>query len=267
MIDHKKIPWWIKRGVSNPMKNRLTVEKMISSMKRNFQREGYVSPNKGRSRPDLVGKPLSEETKEKLRIKMLENKNNPMKDPLVVEKSRRTFHNTMLEKGYIHPNKGKERPDARLRMESDLNPMKNPETAKLVWEKGKKTLLEKGGISKGQNKLYKLLIKLGISFEKEKCFSFNETGFKYCHADAYLNKENIVIEYDGFIGHYTEEGLKRDDLRDQYLKNLYGIVVLRLSTNTVFADGFIETLRRNIDELSMEENRSHRRIGDYRSGL
>jgi|SRR3972149_1802884 len=50
--------------------------------------------------------------------------------------------------------------------------------------------------------------------------------------DFYCPKAKLIVELDGGQ-HYSEEGVKKDKLRDDYIKNL-GIKILRFSDREVF---------------------------------
>ena len=62
------------------------------------------------------------------RISERMKKHNPMKDPESSKKARASYKVTISSEGYKHPNKGRDRPDARQRMLED-NPMRNPDIA------------------------------------------------------------------------------------------------------------------------------------------
>ncbi len=50
--------------------------------------------------------------------------------------------------------------------------------------------------------------------------------------DFYCPKSNLIIELDGGQ-HYSDEGMKKDEIRDAYMKSL-GLRVLRFSDGDVF---------------------------------
>ncbi len=58
--------------------------------------------------------------------------------------------------------------------------------------------------------------------------------------DFYCPKSNLIIELDGGQ-HYSDEGMRKDKIRDNYLKNL-GLTVLRFSDRDVFKNlkGFLK---------------------------
>jgi very-short-patch-repair endonuclease len=60
--------------------------------------------------------------------------------------------------------------------------------------------------------------------------------------DFYCPAAKLIIELDG-EQHYTDEGLKKDELRDSYLKRL-GYRVLRFSSSEALTnlDGVVETI-------------------------
>ena len=64
--------------------------------------------------------------------------------------------------------------------------------------------------------------------------------------DFYCSKANLVVEIDGGQ-HYTEEGLKEDKMRDEYMK-CQGFKVLRFSDREVFENlnGVIERIYENL---------------------
>jgi len=249
MVDGRKIPWWIKKGSPNPMEDSDSIEKMKKSLKRTLDNM-EIHPNKNRKRPDMIGKNLlSGEQLKRCSERMKEN--NPMKNLQVVEKQRTTFKMVMSQEGYVHPNVGKSRPDAQKRLlDPKKNPMKDPKKARRVWKKAKETLRKKGGISEGEALVGSILSALHYSFEREKYFKLNrEEEIRGCFVDFYLSKLNLVIEYDGFQGHYSKEGKLKDDLRDHLLVELFGVKILRLERSEVFRETFPEELKRKINEM------------------
>ena len=60
--------------------------------------------------------------------------------------------------------------------------------------------------------------------------------------DFYCPSAKLIVELDGGQ-HYTEEGVKRDQIRDKYLENL-GFSVLRFSDREVFRniEGVLERI-------------------------
>lgn len=60
--------------------------------------------------------------------------------------------------------------------------------------------------------------------------------------DFYCPKSNLIIELDGGQ-HYSDEGMKKDKSRDDYMKNL-GLRVLRFSDKDVFENlnGILEKI-------------------------
>lgn len=60
--------------------------------------------------------------------------------------------------------------------------------------------------------------------------------------DFYCPAAKLIIELDG-DQHYTDEGLKKDEIRDRFLKRL-GFRVLRFSSSEALTnlDGVIETI-------------------------
>ncbi|MBI4743931.1 MAG: endonuclease domain-containing protein [Actinobacteria bacterium] len=64
--------------------------------------------------------------------------------------------------------------------------------------------------------------------------------------DFYCPKANLIIEIDGGQ-HYTGEGIKKDKIRDDYIKK-QGIKVLRFSDKEVFGNinGVIEMIYENL---------------------
>lgn len=254
-----KIPWWIKKGVPNPMKSKITREKVSASVKKTFKEKNIgeiISKKKKGQKP----KPMSEKALKAASERM--KKNNPMKNPDAVNKMRISYKKRINEKEYIHPNKGRKRPDAAKRMNTK-NPMKDPDTAKKVWEKAMRTILKNDNLSKGQKKLYELLDCLEETYIKEKYFKINRQDISWAYADAYLPKYKLIIEYDGIGSHYSKEGMKYDLKRDRELKFLYKVSILRLSRDTVFANDFRETLKEAIHEIKMEKSPIRKKIGEY----
>ena len=60
--------------------------------------------------------------------------------------------------------------------------------------------------------------------------------------DFYCPKANLIVELDG-SQHYTDEGIKKDSMRDNYIKE-QGYKVLRFSDREVFENiaGVIEKI-------------------------
>lgn len=61
--------------------------------------------------------------------------------------------------------------------------------------------------------------------------------------DFYCHSEKLAVELDG-AAHFTEEGRKKDTIRDEYL-NYLGITVLRIENKMVFTspDQVLEYIR------------------------
>ena len=72
--------------------------------------------------------------------------------------------------------------------------------------------------------------------------------FHHYILDFYCPKANLVIEVDG-RQHYTQEGIKRDQIRDSYLQQ-HGLKVLRFTDRDVLMN--ISGVRQKI----YEENES-----------
>ncbi|MBC7475712.1 MAG: endonuclease domain-containing protein, partial [Candidatus Sericytochromatia bacterium] len=53
-------------------------------------------------------------------------------------------------------------------------------------------------------------------------------------ADFYCHQIKLVIEVDG-SQHYTDEGIEKDKIRDEYMDNL-GIKTLRFSNNDILSN-------------------------------
>ncbi len=66
--------------------------------------------------------------------------------------------------------------------------------------------------------------------------------------DFYCPRANLVIELDGGQ-HYSDKGIQRDRIRDNYLKGL-GLKVLRFADNEVFENptGVLERMWENLIE-------------------
>lgn len=64
--------------------------------------------------------------------------------------------------------------------------------------------------------------------------------------DFYCSKANLIIELDGGQ-HYSDEGMKKDRSRDDYMVNL-GLRILRFSDREVFENinGIIEKVWENL---------------------
>ncbi|VAV85450.1 hypothetical protein MNBD_DELTA01-1023 [hydrothermal vent metagenome] len=64
--------------------------------------------------------------------------------------------------------------------------------------------------------------------------------------DFYCSKAKLVIEIDG-AQHYSEKGLEKDRLRDEYISSL-GLKVLRFSDTSVLKEieGVIESIYNNL---------------------
>lgn len=78
-------------------------------------------------------------------------------------------------------------------------------------------------ISIGENKLFQLFTELGLNFKHQKQFA-KERGFYT--SDFYFPDQNKIIEFDGHHSH--AEFPEKDQTRDSYLFNRYGIIALRL---------------------------------------
>ena len=65
--------------------------------------------------------------------------------------------------------------------------------------------------------------------------------------DFYCPKSSLIIELDGGQ-HYSDEGMRKDKIRDDYLKNL-GLSVLRFSDRDVFKNlqGVLEAVWENLN--------------------
>lgn len=255
-----KTPWWVEKGVPNPMKNPETRKKASISIRKTFK-DKNIGEIISKIKKGKKTKPMSEAAKKVASERM--KKNNPMKNPEIVSKMKKSYRKTVSKENYIHPNRGRKRPDAKKRMESENNPMKNYETARIVWEKAKNTIRKNGNISEGQKRLYDLLDSLKIKYEKEKYFKINNQNIGWAYADAYIPKLNLIIEYDGIQSHYSAKGSRYDTRRDRQLRILYRVSVIRLSRDTVFAENFIDTLKEAINEIKMEKNPIRKKIGGY----
>ncbi|MFC1891069.1 endonuclease domain-containing protein [Thermodesulfobacteriota bacterium] len=64
--------------------------------------------------------------------------------------------------------------------------------------------------------------------------------------DFYCPAAKLIIEIDGGQ-HYSEEGLKKDKLRDDFMSNL-GLIVLRFSDTEIFKniDGVLERIYKQL---------------------
>jgi len=69
--------------------------------------------------------------------------------------------------------------------------------------------------------------------------------------DFYCPELRLCIELDG-AGHFTVEGMERDELRTKFLKNA-NIEVLRFENKAVFEDidGVIETIQSRVKALKL----------------
>jgi len=257
----------VRMKENNPMKDEEIKNKSHESLMKTLNDPNFVHPNKGRLRPDLLGKPskMSEEAKDIASARMKED--NPMKVLEIRNRMIESYKRTCALDGYVHPNKGRERLDAKNRMLSNNNPMKDPETARLVWAKAKETIKKNGGISEGQRKLYEYLDSMGFKYEPECFFQLGQLDFSYILADAYLPDFKIIIEYDGYSDHYSEEGIKRDRKRDDYVDKLFQISVIRIDTNSIFAKDVDKTILKAIDELKTVSSPKTIYIGKIREIL
>ena len=112
---------------------------------------------------------------------------------------------------------------------SEKMAQRKPETR----QKRHRTWLSNGNMSRGQRKLYELLLSIGIPFVPE-CY-FN---LKSCKAfvDAFIPFNRLIIEYDGHGGHYTEEGQVKDQVRDAKMLQLHGNKTIRIDQKAIFTD-------------------------------
>lgn len=72
--------------------------------------------------------------------------------------------------------------------------------------------------------------------------------------DFYCPKYKVVIELDG-AGHFTEEGMKADKERDNYL-NSVGILVLRFENELVFkrTETVLEIILETVKKLNQDDS-------------
>lgn len=120
MIKDKRLPWWVIKGVLNPMKEPQVVQKMKISLKETQSQEGYVHPNTGRERVDVKvrmdseNNPMKNEDSKKKREEskkvyndLLRGDINPMKNKDFVAKCMASYKETVSQPNYVSPIKGK----------------------------------------------------------------------------------------------------------------------------------------------------------------
>lgn len=197
----------------NPMRNLKSIKKGVETRKKKYPNWGDF--NKGLKRPQL-----SEYMK----------KHNPSKKLKRKKEISKTVSKFMIEK-YKDP---KEREKTRKKSleiyKSGNHPFADPKKRIEMAKKARATFLRNGNISPGQKLLYKYLRKLKIKFIPEKCITRKGKGNCY-FLDAYLPKQNLCIEYDGYSGHINS---KRDKIRDKFLLTTLKIKTLRIKQSEIF---------------------------------
>ncbi len=100
-------------------------------------------------------------------------------------------------------------------------------------QKRQETWVANGNMSRGQRKLYEVLLSVGFPFVPECYF---DLGNRKAFVDAFIPFCQLVIEYDGYRGHCTIEGQEEDRMRDAKLNNLHGVKVIRIDQKSIFTD-------------------------------
>lgn len=245
--------------VCNPMHNKITVQKVIETNRKNgnYKKASETMKNswkKGLIQPRILNDVERKACSERMKI------NNPMKNPKSVKKMVNTILLKKQDPNYIHPNKGNIRNDAKERMLIN-NPMKDPKIASKVWKKAMKTLIKNGNISIGQKKLNEQLDILCESYEIEKFFRFDQEDLHHAFVDAYIDKGKIALEYDGVSSHYEKDGIIHDNLRDQYLHDIHNVSIIRIHRDAIYADKIYETIKEKINEIRMATSPRNYSIG------
>ena len=145
---------------------------------------------------------------------------NPMKNNASVEKMKKTC----LEKG-VYKETSKQ---LKTRWKNDASYV-----AAVINTARNKT-------SRGQEQLVKLCEVLGYNFEVN-YYVHKPDGHGFL-LDVALVEQMKEIEYDGHSSHYTDEGRKRDNGRDQILRSL-GWQILRIGNREIFSNYAINKIR------------------------
>ncbi len=116
-----------------------------------------------------------------------------------------------------------------------------PQDAEYVanWEKGRATWLSNGNMSKGQRRLYQILLGMGVPFIPEHYFNL---GKRKAFIDAFLPIQNVAIEYDGWYEHYTPKGQAKDAKRDNLMLSLHGVETIRIGRKKIFTKGGVNKI-------------------------
>jgi glutaredoxin len=134
-----------------------------------------------------------------------------------------------------------------LRVFHSLKTKKQWETGNLKVPYGRRG----GHPTKGEEKLRRYLDDLDVSYEPE--YVIKAEG-KRMVVDVAIPSMKKIIEYDGWDGHYTDEGKKRDEMRDKYLTSL-GWEVLRVKRDEIWEEAHMTKLLTSF--LYPRRNRSY----------
>jgi len=220
---------------NNPMKRPEVAAKQVASLKESYasgKLEDLRAKQRERGKTERCARlreyTRSEEGRSRARRHMIEN--NPMSDPEVAKKVSGTRKALFASGEWTPPWKGRHKPDAVERMSSDRNPMKDPETRRKTLRKIIASH-QKNGISQGERNVRDALEALHTNYIQQ----FMVDGPKRSYfLDFFLPDNKYGIEYDGHSGHYTEEGIARDKARDDHIRSLMGIRILRIHRDTAF---------------------------------
>ena len=105
--------------------------------------------------------------------------------------------------------------------------------------------MKNGNISKGQRRLYQILLSMGIPFIPEKFFRL-KMGRAFI--DAFLPLQNMAIEYDGHHRHRTPKGRAKDKDRDAQMLDLHDVTTLRIGRNEIFSEHALTKIGRALDK-------------------
>lgn len=219
---------------NNPMRNEKIANKMSQTLKKRYANgELKELQNKLKKSGSRIISAYNKTEKQRKAVSGRMKLNNPMKNKEIANKVGKLLKDK-YQNGEIVPYwKGKEKPDAVLRMSGDSNPMKDPEIRKKTLRKIVHSWIKNGRISEGEILVKNAIQNLNESFIHQ-CFIKGEK--RDYIMDFFLPDKNICIEYDGHSGHYSLNGMDKDIKRDNYLIKEYNIKTIRIHRDTAFID-------------------------------
>lgn len=217
---------------NNPMKNKNVKEKMSKTLKSRYANGDFDDLKeklRQSGRKAFIKYNKSKECREKNSNRM--KNNNPMKNKETAKKMGATLKQKWI--GIPHPNKGNKRPDVRERMLSDKNPMKNPEIKRETLKKIIHSWIKNGRVSKGELKVKILLESIGIDYIHLCTIPGKKREMVL---DFFIPSQKLCIEYDGHSSHYTNKGKERDEEKEDWLWDMWGIQTIRIHRDEAFID-------------------------------